>query len=252
MTTTPTTTETVEAPPHKGVLQRIAGVLFAPAETFADIARRPDVLAPALFILVIGYITTAIALPRFDFDALTAMQREQVLKQNPQMAQKDLERMDRYTVAGTKVFAWCAPVLMFAWYAFVAGVFLLAFRLMGGEGTYKQAFSATLYSWMPMLLAGIIGTIVILARGTFDPTTAQTLVKSNPAFLVEMKEQPVLFSFLASFDLFTLWTVILLAFGFSALSRRSLRTALAIVIPLWLAFVLVRLGFTALSAARMG
>lgn len=251
MTTTPTTTETAE-PPRKNVLQRIAGVLFAPAETFADIARRPTILGPALVLLIVGYLSTAIAMPRFDFDALTAMQREKILKQNPQMAEKDLERMDRYAIAGTKVFVWCAPVLMFAWYAIVAAVLLFAFRLMGGEGTYKQAYSATLYAWMPMLILGIIGSIVVIARGSFDPTTAQTLVKSNPAFLVEMKEQPVLFSFLASFDLFGMWMVVLLAFGFAALSRMRLRTALAIVIPLWLAFVLVRLGFTAMGAARMG
>lgn len=235
----------------KNVFERIAGVLFSPAETFADIARRPDILGPLAIILVLGYLATAMMMPKMDMSTITSMQAEQMRKQNPNMSEEQIEQAGRIAAAAAKVFGWLGPIVMVAWYAIVAGALLLAFRLFGGQGTYKQAFSATVYAWMPLVLFTLLMAIVVMARGTFDPTTAATIVKSNPAFLVDMKEQPVLFSLLSSFDVFTIWTVALLAVGFAALSKTSISKAFAIVISLWMCMIVVKLGFAALSASRM-
>jgi hypothetical protein len=235
----------------KNVFERMMGVLFSPGETFADIARRPDVLAPLVIILILGYLSTAMIIPKMDFSAMTAMQAEQMRKQNPNMGEEQLAQMERISTATAKVFGWIGPLLMVLWYAIVSGALLLAFRLFGGQGTYKQAFSTTLYAWMPLVLFTILMSIVVMARGTFDPTTAATLVKSNPAFLVDFKEQPVLFSLLSSFDIFTMWTIALLAIGFATLSKTSIGKAVAIVVSLWVCMIVVKLGFAALGASRM-
>lgn len=238
-------------PKKKNVFERIAGVLFAPAETFQDIARKPDILAPLLIILLVSYVSTVLVMPKMDISAITAQQAEQMRKQNPNMGDEQLAQMERITAASVKVMGWIGPLLGVAWYAIVAGILLLAFRLFGGEGTYKQAFSATLYAWIPLVLFSIIVTIVVMARGTFDPTTAATLVKSNPAFLVDMKEQPLLFSLLSNFDVFTIWTIFLLIVGFGTLAKTSRAKAATIVLSLWAAFIVVKLGFAALAASRM-
>lgn len=253
------TTDIQQSPPgapppdtkKKNVFERIAGVLFAPAETFQEIARRPDVLGPLLIILLVGYVSTALVMPKMDIGAITAQQAEAMRKQNPNVGDEQLAQMERFTAASVKVMGWIGPLLGVAIYAIVAGILLLAFRLFGGEGTYKQAFSTTLYAWIPLVLFGILVSVVVIARGTFDPTTAATLVKSNPAFLVDMKEQPLLFSLLSNFDVFTLWTIFLLIVGFSTLSKTSRAKAATIVLSLWVAFIVVKLGFAALGAARM-
>lgn len=242
--------EPAALPQEKGPFQRITGVLFSPASTFEDIARKPDVLVPLLLLVLLAYATTAITMPRLDFDALFAAQAEQMRASNPNISDADLERMERFTRAFTQVMSWVGPGLMVAWYAIVAGVLLLAFRLFGGEGTYKQAFAATVYSWFPLLIFSVISTIVVLARGSFNPITAATMVKSNPAFLVDMKEQPVLFALLSSFDVFTIWTVALLVIGFSALSRFSRGRSAAIVLSLWALLIVIKTGFAALGASQ--
>ncbi len=235
----------------KNVFERIAGALFAPAETFQDIARRPDILAPLLIILVVGYITTFMVIPKMDMSTITAQQIEQMRKQNPNMGEEQVAQMERFTAASGKVMGYVGPLLGAIWYAILAGILLLAFRLFGGEGTYKQALSATLYAWIPLVLFGVLLTIIVLARGTFDPSTAATLVKSNPAFLVDMKEQPILFSLLTNFDIFTMWTIFLLIVGFSALSKTSRAKAATVIVGLWVAMIVVKLGFAALTASRM-
>lgn len=239
------------ATPSKNSFARIAGVLFSPGETFADIARKPDILVPLLVILIIGYVTTALTAPKLDFSSITAQQAEQMRKQNPNMSDSDIERMERITASFTKVMVWAGPMLAVLWYLLMALLLWGGVRLMGGEGSFKQAFSVTVYSWFPMVLFGIIVTIVILARGTFDPTAMATIVKSNPAFLVDMKEQPILFSLLSNFDVFTIWTVVLLIFGFAAISKLSKGKVAAIVITLWAVFILIKLGGAALGAAGM-
>lgn len=242
------------APPpdtKKSLFERIAGVLFAPAETFQDIARRPDILGPLLLILLVGYVTTFLVMPKLDISSITAQQAEQMRKQNPNMGEEQMAQIERMTAMSTKIFGWLGPMFGVAWYAILAGILLLAFRLFGGEGTYKQAFSTTLYSWIPLVLFGVIVTVVVMARGTFDPTTAATLVKSNPAFLVDMKEQPLLFSLLSNFDIFTIWTIFLLIVGFGTLAKTSRAKAATIVLSLWAAMIVVKLGFAALAASRM-
>lgn len=236
------------AAPPKNTFERIVGVLFSPGETFADIARKPDILLPLIIFVIIGYASAAVMMPRMDFESVISKQRENMRKQQPKMSEQDLARFDRIAVASTKVGGWLSPLLAIIFYVVVAAVFLFAFRVMGGEGTFLQAFSATLYSWIPLLIFSIISTIVILARGTFDPLTTATLVKSNPAFLVDMNAQPVLFAFLASLDVFIIWTLVLMVFGFAAMAKVSRGKSAAIVASVYVVFVLLRMGLAALQA----
>jgi hypothetical protein len=241
----------IPPPAPKNSFQRIAGVLFAPVSTFEDIARKPDVLVPMLLILIIGYVNTFLMMPRMDWNAVSEAQMEAVKAKNPQMTDADLERMSRMTQGFAKVAGWVGPLFGVIWWLILAGVLLLAFRLMGGQGTFKQALSTVLYSWIPMVIYYIVVTIVTVARGKIDPTHIATLVKSNPAFLVDMKEQPVLFSLLSNLDIFTIWMLVLLIIGCAAFSKTSRAKAAAIVLSLWAVMILVKTAFAAMAAAKM-
>lgn len=239
------------AAPTKNTLQRIAGVLFAPAETFQDIARKPNILGPLLIIILLGYVSTFFIIQRMDWNAVMEAQMDQMKKQNPNMTQEDVDRASRITSTFGKAIGWVAPLMGVVWYVIVAGALLLAFRMMGGEGNFAQALSTSLYAWMPLLISGILMTIVIIARGSVDPTQMATVVKSNPAFLVDMKEHAVLFSLLSSLDIFMIWTIVLLIIGFSTFTKSSKAKSAAIVISLWAVVILIKVGFAALGAARM-
>src|SRR5215213_7215426 len=108
------TTEVQQSPPGsppppdktKNVFERIAGVLFAPAETFQDIARRPDVLWPLLILLLVGYVSTGVIMSKVDFSSVMAQQQEQMRKRNPNMSEDQMAQMERITSASMKVFSW--------------------------------------------------------------------------------------------------------------------------------------------------
>jgi hypothetical protein len=239
---------TLPLPPPKSSFQRLAGVLFSPGETFQDIARKPDVILPLLLIVVISFVGIALSMPHMDWDAMIAQQQEIMKERNPNMSAQELARVERMTRGMAKVGIWFAPFIIVAMTVIIAGILLLAFRLFGGEGNFMQAWSATLYAWVPRILQQIVGTIVVMMKGMVNPQEAQTLVKSSPAFLVDMKEHPALFSLLASFDLFTIWFLVLLVIGFAALSKVSRAKAAAIIVSLWLLVVLIKSGAAGLMS----
>ena len=228
-------------------MQRIVGALFSPDETFSDIARKPDILIPLLIILVISMITGIVLAPRLEFDSL----RPQMAAKNPNLAPEDLDRMVKMAGAVGKVSAYASPLIALVSFVVIAAVLLLAFRLFGGEGTFRQAFSIVTYAWIPRVIQGVILTVIIAVKGTADVNDIPTLVRSNPAFLVDMADHPVLFSLLSTFDVFTLWTVALLIIGFAYMSRFSRTRSATIILSIWAFITVVKLGFAAMGAAKM-
>ena len=225
----------------------MVGALFSPDETFRDIAARPDFALPLIVILVLSIFSGIVLAPRLDYDSMkVAMARA-----NPNMSPDDINRGVKMASAIGKVSAYASPVFVLIIFSIVAGVLLLAFRLFGGEGTFKQAFSVTLYAWIPRVIQSVILTAIVLAKGTVDVNEMATVVRSNPAFLVDMTEHPVLFSFLSTFDVFALWSIVLLIIGFAYVSRFSKAKSATIIISIWAFVTFVKLGFAALGAARM-
>ncbi|HUP61873.1 MAG TPA: Yip1 family protein [Thermoanaerobaculia bacterium] len=241
----------VAVPAAKNPFQRIAGVLVAPAETFRDIAARPDILVPLLIIVIAFFIAAAVVVPRLDWTAGNEIQVEAIKKQDPSMPQEDIDQRLKIANAAQKVTSWLSPLFWIVGYVIVAGVLLLAFRILGGEGTFKQAFSITLYSWIPIAIFRIIRAIVVAARGTVDVMDLGTVVKSNPAFLLDFREQPIPFALLGALDVFSIWTLVLLIIGFAAMSKFSKGKSAAIVIAFWIVLVLIGAGLAAFGAAGM-
>ena len=240
------------AAPRKSFFERLTGVFFAPDETFADIARKPDILVPLVVLTLITIISTVLIVPYFDMDAMVAQQAEMIQKQNPNVSDADIERMGNITKAMGKVAGYLAPLFMIIGYVLIALVLWGAFRLMGGEGDFKQSLSTVLYAYFPrMILGGIIGTVIIMMRGSLDPQEAASVMMTNPGFLVDYKEQPVLFALLTAIDLFIIWTIFLLATGFSKVSKFSKGKSAAIIVVLYLVTVVFKVGMAALGAARM-
>lgn len=244
---TPAAPPAAVAPQTKSGIQRVFGVLFDPVATFADIARRPDILAPLLVLIVSSILSSVVIVPRMDFDSLI---REQMSQQGREMSAEDMDRTVRIGVASAKVLAYAGPILAIIVTAIIAGILLLAMRIMGGEGTFKQAFSVSLYGWMPYVVASIVGIIIVLVRNTaISPEQASNLVMSNLGFLVDMKENPVAFALLSSIDIFTIWTLALFIIGFSFVSRFSRGKTAAIILTLWAMLVVAKVGLAAIGAA---
>lgn len=231
--------------PKRNSFQRIIGVLFTPNDTFASIAREPDWVVPLVLILLVSLAAGIVFAQRVDFGAPV----REAMEQNKNISPEQAERTVRIASAAAKVFAYCSPLISLIFLLIIAGVLLLAFRVMGGEGDFRQAFSVTSYSWMPGLVKSIILTAIIAARGA-SAMDIPTLLRSNLAFLVPMKENPLLFALLSKLDVFTIWLLALLVIGFAFVSRFSKAKSAAVVIGLWIVATLLSLIGPAIQMLR--
>jgi hypothetical protein len=231
------------AAPKQNAFARMAGVLTSPNATFREIALRPDVLVPLLTIVAISVVCVGVLVPHVDF---AATYREAFDGMN--IPPDRLEKSIRMAAGIGKATTYFGPVLQLIAFAIIAGILLIAFRMFGGEGDYKQAFSVTLYSWLPMVVKGILSVVVLLSRKAITLNDLANPLRSNLAFLFSMKQQPMLFSLFGSLDLFMIWTIVLMVIGFAAISRFSKGKSAAIIVSLWLLVVVVKLGFAAIGA----
>ena len=236
------------AEPKPSGVARIVGVLFAPDDTFASIAKRPTWVAPFLVLIVLSIASGVIMAKRLDFAAPVRDQMESRKDIPPETA----DRAVRMAGAFGKVASYAAPVFTAIIMLIVAGVLLLAFRLFGGEGTFAQAWAATLYAFMPSVIKSLIVLLVIVIKGgaQISPIAIATLVRSNVGFLFDPKTNPMAFALATNFDLFSIWVLVLLIIGFAHLARVSKAKSAAIVISLWLVKVVLSLVSPAIQSLR--
>lgn len=232
--------------PKPNSFERIAGVFFSPTETFASIARQPNWGLPLVLMLVVSLISGIVIANRVDF---TSAARD-AIEQNKNIPPDRVEGAVKMSVAIGKVASYCAPIFSVVGFLVIAGVLLLAFRLMGGEGNFKQAFSVSVYAWMPALLKSIITLAVLLTREGMGAEDLAIAVRSNLGFLVSMKSNPMAFAVLTSLDIFTIWVLILFSIGFAYVSHLSKAKSAAIVVTLWLVSVVFKLVPAAIRSLR--
>lgn len=232
-------------------VQRIIGVLFSPDATFASIARRPDWVLPLVILCVVGLLGGIAVAQRVDFNTVA----RDAMDSNPQTAKLPPDRvatMVRFTAASMKVAAYGSPVFTVLILVVVGGALLLAFRLFGGEGDFKQAFSVATYSWYPRLAKGILAAVILLSKKGISIWDLQNPVRSNLGFLFDPKTQPVQFALGSSLDLFAIWSVVLLIIGFAAVSRLSRMRSAMIVGGLWIIVNVIALIGPLLQSLRAG
>lgn len=249
----PVTAATSAAEPKPNPFQRIMGVLMAPTSTFESIAKRPDVVVPLLVLVVFSLLANVLIARNVDFTSITRQAIEDSQSgSSRQMPPEQMERAVRFGSAIAKATTYAAPVLQLIVLAAMAGLLLIGFRMFGGEGDYKQAFSITTYSWYPLVINGLIATIVLLTRKSISVADLRSPVKSNLGFLVDMKTHPFAAAILSSLDVFTFWTLVLLIIGFAAMSRLSKGKTAAIVLTYWVLYVgIFKMTGAALQAMRM-
>ena len=239
---------TVAAPPQdkpSNPFSRMIGVLFSPSQTFAEIARKPDWVVPAIVIIVIAVTTAIVAIPHIDFESQIRESLDAKGVSGPQA-----EQAMRFGVAITRGTQYVAPVLIIGGLAVVALLYWVGTKIVGGAASYPQVFSIVLYGYMPQVLKMLVKIPIILTKHGLTLQDAETVVRSNAAFLVSFKANPMLWSFAHRFDLFLLWSLILMTIGLAAASRLSKAKSGAVVFVVWCIGTLFAVGGGAMAKLR--
>jgi hypothetical protein len=244
-----TTSTSAAQAPESGTnpFGRIFGVLFSPKATFESIVRTPSwwlpmVLVVLLSLVVVGIFDKRGGWPYYLQKQMATNSRFQQL--TPQQQQQQMAMAMKYTpyfVYGEVVVA--VPLVI----VIVAAILLGLFNgLQGTQIKFTTALSIVSYAWVPGIITGILGIVVMCLK---DPATVdlQNIVVANVSAFISPDSARWKIMLLSSVDIFTFWEMFLMAIGFGVAAPRKLSTgkAFASIFVVWLIWVAVKVGATA-------
>jgi hypothetical protein len=229
---------------------RLIGVFVSPGQTFADIAAEPHFVLAWVVMAVAGLAFAYTLMHRVGAAALA----RQSLLQSARGRAMSPEQINAAVAASAKVFHvtfYAGPVTNILFLLLFGALFLgVANFLLGYEATYKQALAMTTHAYLVQTVNALLMLVVLLLMP--NPANFQL---TNPLgsnlgyFLNRSTTSPFVYALATRLDLFTFWTILLLAIGLSKLSRKGkFAGAFWAVFSLWLFYALVISGITAAFA----
>jgi hypothetical protein len=244
--------EATPAPKPKGPpneFEKIIGVFFEPAKTFADLGRHPNWWVPWLLLSVVslGWI----------YAVQTKIGWDQVAENNVKMSPKQADALDKlpadqrdqrmaFAAKITKGIAWATPIMILVFTAIFAGLYLAIYNFgLGAKVTYGRSLAIAMYASLPSVLKYLLGIVFVFI---LDPETynMQQPVASNLGALIDPMQHRFLFGVLSGVDLFIIWGTILTAIGFEQCTKVKRWTGFAALYGVIMFFII---AFAALGAA---
>ncbi|HEV3468868.1 MAG TPA: Yip1 family protein [Pyrinomonadaceae bacterium] len=244
------TTPAPAGPAAMSTPQTLSSIFFEPSETFTALRERPRFLVVGLILVALTMLVTVLILQRVDFENFM---REQV-ERSPRAEQMSPEQKEQVIAMQSgpvgKAITYGA-ILVGSVVAICGGaaLYLLGVMLIGGKMSYRQALSVWVYSsFPPAVLATVVSIVTIFLKSPEDIDPRKPgggVTQSNLGLLLGPDSSPALAALLGSFDLFAFYGLFLAAVGLRRVGRISSGSAWAVVIGLWVIFVLVRVGWAA-------
>jgi len=117
----------------------------------------------------------------------------------------------------------------------LAALLSLFNSLTGGKASFKTLFSICVYSYLPVMIASIVKTGLIIsspARNMREISTSLAL------FLPVVKIDGRLYMFLSQIDPFLIWSLVLLALGSSLAMKVAFKKTAVYIGALWILFII--------------
>ena len=199
---------------------RLMGVFVSPGQAFADIARRPRWWVP---VLISALVTTAFLYEfsqRVGWELFFRQQSAQSL-QLQQMDAAARARVETIQLAIAKYAAWGGGLVGPLLSAVVVAAVLLFFvnTVMGGGIKFKNMLAVVTYGMLPNVVRSLLAMVVmqLKPRDEFD---LRNPVMVNAALFLPGDASAWMRALAGSLDLFTFWTMVLMAIGIAAGAKR--------------------------------
>ena len=224
---------------------RVIGVLFSPGKTFEDIVRKPSWITPVLVSTLLSIIAVVALNQRMNWRDYIVQQ----IEKTPRGAQLSADQKQQQAEVGAKftvAIVYAAGLLVPVCFALLVGLVMMgAYNLLAGAGArFSTAFSIVAHAGLVGIVSTPLFLLVLFLKpfGTIDPDNP---VVTNVAALLPDESAKWLVALCKSFDIFTIWILILIAIGFAAVNPRKLKGAKPFVIAfsVWAVFVVCRVGW---------
>ncbi len=231
--------------PETGALGRMTGVVVGPTRTFGEIARRPTWVVPFLTLCVLSIVVSGLLAQKTDWRSFFERQMSKNARLD-QMPQDQKDRMLDNQVKYAPKFAFAFGVIFTPIFVlFITLVYWGAFNLFNGAAlTFKTAFGIVSHAFVALIISSLLAIIILLIKPHGDVDPEHFLASNLGAFLPDDAPKRLV-ALGQSLELFWIWTLALVALGFSAANRKKIKPggALLTVYGLWAVWVLGKVAW---------
>lgn len=229
-----------------GVLGRVIGIFTSPGETFKSIDQKSMWLVPFLITVIL-----TIGLSFYTMDIVMKDQSARLEARDLTEQQMEVARSQKMEGAMKYIGVIATPVGTLIVWSVLAGVLLFGCNtILGGEGKFKKVFSVVAWSYLVMMLGGVIKSFLIVSKGTSQGvTTSLALFLPMPGI---GEKASLLYRFLSRLDIFTIWQIALWIIGLAVVYRFSPKKIANFVLPLWALYIVVAVLLGSILGPSLG
>jgi len=223
-----------------GEFSRIVGVFFEPKNTFADIAQRPSWLIPMILVILSAIGGTVAISQRIGWERILRQQNEASARVQ-QMTPEQREQATALQMKLAPAIAYGGSVVGVPIYCVIVAAVLLGITAIMSAGLrFKQVFAVVAWGGLPRVIAAILTIVVVFLKNPDDFNIRNPLAFNVGAFMDPNSGSKFVYSLASSLDLFSIWTILLLATGLKAAAGKKLTFtgALVAVVTPWALMVL--------------
>lgn len=229
---------------------RLLNTFIAPSKTFSDLQRNASWWGPYLLVFLTTILFASVMDRQVGFDqvsrneiARSPKRTEQLDKLPADQKAKNLE----ISAAITKYISYGIPIIALIGSLVTAGVLMAAFNLGAGASvSFKTAFAIAMYGGLPWIIHALLGILSMLAGVDKEAFNINNPVGTNPAFFMDPAGNRSWLALMSTFDVFAIWSIVLLGIGFACNSRVKRGTAIGIVAALFVVYKLFGAGLALL------
>ncbi len=233
---------------------RVVNTFVAPSKTFVDIRRSASWWLPWLLISVFSIAFFVAIDKKIGFDqvmrneiARSPRAQAQMDQLPPDQRQRGIDMQIKITKIST-IYASPVIVLLFA-ILIPAAVMLAAFNFgAGAEMKFGTAMAVVSYANLPSVIGALLGIVSLLAGVNPEGFSIKNPVASNLAYFLDPAGNKFLYGIATGIDIFVIWMLILMATGFSSVTKVKKGTSYGIVIGIYVVYKLIASGLGAAFA----
>ena len=229
---------------------RIIGTLFSPKSTFEDIVRKPGWVLPVVLLTLLSLGVSFAINQRINWREFMSQQIEKspgAANMSAEQKEQRIEGGAKFSPAFTYAIGLLGPIIA----TLLVGLVMWgSYNLLGGANTnFGTSLSITAHAFLTGLVSSPL-LILILYLKPIGSVDLENPVAANLAAVLPDDAAKWLFALCKSIDIFSIWTLILLAIGFAATNPKKLAgsKAFSIAFTVWAVFVVCLVGWAFMTS----
>jgi hypothetical protein len=233
-------------------MDRVVDTFVAPSKTFTDILRSRSWWLPFLLSALCGYALTIGIQQKVGWAQLAQNEIQANPKLDAQMANETSDQLaaQRKTMMYSYQGSFYGfPVVSLLSLCIIALILWPTMNFVfAGKATFGETFCVLAYGYLlPSAVKALVTVVLLYVGGASESFNLENMLGTSPGYYLDTAG--ALKTFLTSFDIFMLWSLVLVSIGMAIVARTKRVNGFIAVFGWWAVMVIVKTGFAAVSGS---